>query len=141
MATRTTGKAAQTQKKTAAAMLRDRKIEAYREQIQQDQKVISALEIDRNALLSTDLIGITVSHFTFGSGTVVAQEPTNITVEFSFGNKKFIMPSAFIDGFLSTADPEINSKFEQYQSIGEQIKTVKEDICLANRSITILENK
>ena len=102
---------------------------------------VSTLEANRNALLSTDLIGVTVIHFTFGSGTVVAQESTNITVEFSFGNKRFIMPSAFIDGFLSTTDPEINSKFEQYQSIGEQIKTVKEDICLANRSISILESK
>ena len=141
MATKTTGKAAQTQKKTATAILRERKIEAYREKIRQDQETISVLEADRDALLNVDLVGTAVSHFTFGSGTIVAQEPTNITVEFSFGNKKFIMPSAFIDGFLSTSDPEINSKFEQYQSIGEQIKTVKDDICLTNRSITILESK
>ena len=141
MAIKTSGKTAQPQKKTAAAMLRDRKIEAYREKIRQDQESISMLETDRNALLNGNIVGVTVRHFTFGSGTVIAQEPTNITVQFSFGNKKFIMPSAFIDGFLSTSDPEINSRFEQYQSIGEQIKNVKEDICLANRSISILESK
>ena len=99
------------------------------------------LEADRNALLSTDLVGVAVNHFSFGSGTVVAQAPTNITVEFSFGNKKFIMPSAFIDGFLSTTDSKINSVFEQYQALSEQLKTLKESICLANRSISILENK
>ena len=141
MATKTTGKTAQTQKKTAAAVLRDRKIEAYREKIQQDQESISILEAERNALLSANLVGAAVNHFTFGSGTIVAQESNNITVEFSFGNKKFIMPSAFIDGFLSTTDTKINNIFEQYQSIGEQIKAIKEDICLANRSISILESK
>ena len=141
MATKTTGKAAQTQKKTAAAILRERKIEAYREKIRQDQESITDLEKDRYALLSTDLIGTAVSHFTFGSGTVIAQEPSNITVEFSFGNKKFVLPSAFIDGFLTTSDPKINYRFEQYQLIGEKIKALKEDICLANRSIAILESK
>ncbi len=141
MAAKTTGKAAQTQKKTATAMLRERKIEAYREEIRQNQEFISALEASRDALLSADFVGVAVSHFTFGSGMVIEQEPTSITVEFSFGNKKFIMPSAFIDGFLSTSDMEINSKFEQYQSIGEQIKAMKEKICLTNRSISILESK
>ena len=141
MATKTTGKATQTQKKTATAILRERKIEAYRENIHQDQESITALEKDRYALLTADLIGTAVSHFTFGSGTVIAQEPSNITVEFSFGNKKFILPSAFVDGFLSTSDTEINNRFEQYQLIGEQIKALKDDICLANRSIAILESK
>ena len=141
MATKTTGKAAQAQKKTAAAMLRDRKIGAYREKIQQDQELISTLESDRNALLNADLLGATVSHFTFGSGVVVAQKPTNITVEFSFGSKKFMMPSAFLDGFLSTDDAEVNGRLEQYQSMGEQIKTVKEEICFAKRSISVLESK
>ena len=141
MATKTTIKAAQDQKKTAAAMLRDRKIGTYREKIQQDQELISTLESNRNDQLNTDLLGATVRHFTFGSGVVVAQEPTNITVEFSFGIKKFMMPSAFTDGFLSTDDTEINDRLEQYQSIGEQIKAVKEEICLAKRSISVLESK
>ena len=141
MAAKTTGKTTQAQKKTAAAVLRDRKIEAYREKIQQDQESISTLEADRNALLSTNLVGAVVHHFTFGSGTVAAQDPASITVEFSFGNKKFIMPSAFIDSFLSTTDSKINSVFEQYQALSEQLKTLKESICLANRSISILENK
>ena len=70
MATKTSGKTAPTQKKTAAAVLRDRKIEAYRKKIQQDQESISTLEADRNALLSTNLVGAVVHHFTFGSGTV-----------------------------------------------------------------------
>ena len=141
MAAKTTGKAAQTQKKTATAILRERKIEAYREKIHQDQESIAALEANRHSLLNAELVGTTVNHFTFGSGTVIAQEPSNITVEFSFGNKKFIVPSAFVDGFLSTSDTEINNRFEQYQSIGEQIKTLKDDICLTNRSIAILESK
>ena len=141
MAAKTTGKAAQTQKKTATAILRERKIEAYREKIHQDQESIAALEANRHSLLNAELVGTTVNHFTFGSGTVIAQEPSNITVEFSFGNKKFIVPSAFVDGFLPTSDTEINNRFEQYQSIGEQIKTLKDDICLTNRSIAILESK
>ena len=141
MATKTTGKATQTQKKTATAILRERKIEVYREKINQYQESIAALEANRHSLLNAELVGTTVTHFTFGSGTVIAQEPSIITVEFSFGNKKFIVPSAFVDGFLSTSATEINNRFEQYQSIGEQIKTLKDDISLANRSIAILESK
>ncbi|MBR2894877.1 MAG: hypothetical protein IKC03_04360 [Oscillospiraceae bacterium] len=112
MASKTTGKIAQTQKKSAAAMLRDRKIEAFREKIHQDQEYISTLEADRNALLSANLVGITVSHFSFGSGAIIEQTPTTITVEFSFGKKKFVIPSAFVDRFLSTSNPAINDRFE-----------------------------
>ena len=87
------------------------------------------------------MIGLLVSHKTFGNGTVIDQAHSSITVKFGFGDKRFIMPSAFVDGFLETASAEINEKFNQYRKLGEQIMTAKEDLSAAARSIQILEKK
>ena len=87
------------------------------------------------------MIGVPVLHKTFGAGTVIEQEHTTITVKFQFGNKRFIMPSAFTDGFLKTADTEINRRLSQYQDMGKQIRLAKNNISAANRSMQVLEKK
>ena len=141
MATAQATKATQPKKKSPAEILKERKIASYQEQITHDEDIITAMEEGRDALAKTDLVGLTVTHKIFGSGAITEQNHSTITVKFVFGNKRFIMPSAFIDGFLTTEDEETNSKLSQYQDMGEQIKQAKNDISAASRSIQILEKK
>lgn len=141
MTTTQTPKAKQPKKKTAAEILKERKILAYQEQIAHDEQTITELEECRNALGRTNVVGLSVAHKTFGTGIIVEQLPLSVTVKFDFGDKRFIMPSAFVDGFLTTEDSEINNNFAQYQVLGEKIRLAREDINIAAKSIQLLEKR
>jgi len=141
MATTQATKATKPKKKSPAEVLKERKIASYQERIDHDKETISALEDGRNVAAKTDVVGVSVSHKTFGNGIITEQTTSSITVKFDFGNKRFIMPSAFIDGFLTTDNIEIIEKFNQYREMGEQIKQAKEDMSTAVRSIQILEKR
>ena len=141
MATTQTDKTIQSKKKSPAEILKERKIASYQERIDHDKETISALEDNRNAITSAAVVGLPVSHKTFGNGIITEQMNSSITVKFDFGNKRFIMPSVFVDGFLTTDNIELIEKFNQYREMGEQIKQAKEDMSAAARSIQILEKK
>lgn len=131
----------QPKKKSPAEILRERKIASYQEQIDSNKEAIAKMEGERNAIASTNVIGIQVSHKTFGKGIITNQTASSITVKFDFGDKRFIMPSAFVDGFLEAEGVEINEKFNQYRAFGQQIMAAKEDMNVAIRSIQLLEKK
>lgn len=141
MATTQTDKTIQPKKKSPAQILKERKIASYQERIVHDEEIVVAMEDGRNAVARTNVVGASVSHKTFGNGTITDQAHSSITVKFDFGDKRFIMPSAFIDGFLTTDNIEIIEKLNQYREMGEQIKQAKEDMSAAARSIQILEKK
>lgn len=141
MATTQTPKAKQPKNRTAAEIVKKQKLLALREQIIRDEQTITALEECRSALAKTDVVGLSVAHKTFGMGIIVEQLPLSITVKFDFGCKRFIMPSAFADGFLTTADPEIHDKFTQYHVLGKKIKLTRDHMSIAASSIQRLEKK
>ena len=141
MATKTSGKAVPQKKKAASQRLYEKKIEACRERIRQDEERIATVEHRRGALLDVGLVGLAVTHKVFGAGTVIGNESTAITVTFDFGDKRFLLPSVFIDGFLTTADERVNREIAQYRDLGEQIRAARDDISAARRSIRILKSK
>lgn len=141
MATTQTDKTNQPKKKSPAQILKERKVASYQERIVHDEEAIAAMENGRSAVARTDVVGVSVSHKTFGNGTITDQTNSSITVKFDFGNKRFIMPSAFVDGFLTTDNIEIIEKFNQYREMGKQIRQAKEDMSAAVRSIQMLEKK
>ena len=141
MANTQASQATQPRKKSPAETVKERKIASYQERIEHDKETILVLEDSREAVAKEDVIGLPVSHKTFGNGIITDQTSSSITVKFDFGIKRFIMPSAFVDGFLTTDNNEIIEKFNQYREMGEQIKQAKEDMSEAARSIHILEKK
>lgn len=141
MATKISEKSEKTQKKSAATVLREKKISTYQERLERDQEIVSTLEKECCELLNASVVGVAVSHNTFGEGTVTAQDASTVTVAFDFGNKRFVMPSAFADGFLTTNNAAVNERFARYQNICEQIRAAKESISITNRAITVLESK
>lgn len=61
-----------------------------------------ASEIDWNKILASVSVGTIVNHKTFGDGIVVWMDNAkkHIRVKFANGEKPFIFPNAFTDGFL-----------------------------------------
>ena len=141
MATKNSERSKKTQNKSAAAVLREKKISACQEKLRHGRETLSALEAECCELLSASVVDAAVSHEVFGGGTVTAQDASTVTVAFSFGNKRFVMPSAFTDGFLTTNDAAVSERFARYQELCERIMAVKEEISITNRTIALLESK
>ena len=60
-----------------------------------------------------------VTHPKFGTGTVIAQDESTVTVKFSkeAGSKKFLYPSAF-QSFLELRDPSVKEQMDhELQSV------------------------
>ena len=72
---------------------------------------------------------------------LIEQNNSTVTVKFGAESKRFIMPSAFIDGFLKTDNEELNNSISRYRDMCMQIKLAKDDISEVNRSIQSLEKK
>lgn len=134
-------KKSQPKTKTAAEKLRENRIEAFRMKISQDEETIAEMDSCRNELFNADIKGLAVAHKTFGTGTVIGQESSAITVSFGTQSKRFVMPSAFIDGFLRTEDELFNGIIEKYKVMCEKTLAAKREISEMNRSIEILEKK
>lgn len=140
MATKPT-KNAPVKKRTASQMLYEKKIEAYRETMHHYEQQCAAMEYERSALLKEGLVGLAVTHKTFGAGTIIEKERQMITVQFVSDNKRFILPAAFTEGFLSTADDTIHHEIARYRDLGEQIRMIRDQMSGVRRSIGVLEAK
>ena len=88
--------------KTSGSLVTDAygdKKEVKKTDFQVAQKVSSVIELD----LSSVKVGTTVHHKMFGEGTIVWMDKAekHIRVKFSVGEKNFVFPNAFLQGFLS----------------------------------------
>lgn len=65
----------------------------------------------------------------------------SITVRFDAGSKRFVMPTAFLDGFLKTDDTAMNERLSEYLSMQQKIREAQEDISASHHSISALETR
>lgn len=68
---------------------------------------IESVHSHLEALESMPLLGVMVEHRKYGQGKVISQEDDIITVRFDTGERKFALPCAFTDCFLTTPDPAV----------------------------------
>ncbi len=141
MLTRTKAKSASAKNPTASELLRAGKLESYRLLLTQAEEKCAALEKRQDELKNVNVIGLTVIHKAFGVGTVTEQNDAAISVAFSFGSKRFLMPSAFIQGFLKAEDTAMDNVVFQLNDLAKQIKAVRDSISAVNASIKVLESK
>ncbi len=68
-----------------------------------------------------DVLKETVRHRQFGSGTIIGQTASSITVEFckEYGIRKFCFPSAF-ESFLELCDPEVKQKMDTVLHVNQE---------------------
>ena len=131
-------KSGQLKSRSKTEQLREKKIQECRQRICEDRQTIEEIHSNRDRMCVTDVIGIPVRHKLFGTGTITGQNTTSITVRFDSGSKRFVMPSAFLDGFLKTEDAAMNERLSEYICMQQKIREAKDDISASNRTIFAL---
>ncbi len=102
MAARSTDTA---KKKTAAELLREKKINTCQAQIAQAEEQIRLMTAEKAALTGENIIGLPVTHKQFGSGQVSEQDAITVSVCFESGTRRFPVPQAFLNGFWRPGTP------------------------------------
>ena len=122
-------------------LLLEKKIQECQQRISESQQTIEVLRSQQDGMCASDIIDISVEHKLFGTGIITEQNATSITVSLTSGSKRFVMPSAFLDGFLKTEDASINEHLSEYLSMQQKIQEAKDAISASNRAIFALETK
>lgn len=63
------------------------------------------------------VISYGVNHIKYGKEIVSGQEDKHITVKFHSGEKKFTLPNAFTEQFLTLEDQDMENLFRRYKEI------------------------
>lgn len=85
-----------------------------------------------------DLTGMTVKNIRYGAGTVAEQSGKYLTVEFSAGTKKFVLPDAVAKGFLRIEDADTMGSFEKTGLLTERKEKYTREIEMLTTEITRL---
>lgn len=88
--------------------------------------------------LLPDLTGMTVKNIRYGAGTVAEQSGKYLTVEFSAGTKKFVLPDAVAKGFLKIEDADTMGSFEKIGLLTERKEKYTREIEMLTTEITRL---
>lgn len=74
-----------------------------------------------------DMIGLTVTHKSFGSGTISSQNGNIQIVSFPVGEKKFQFPTAYTAGFLKASD-EIMLELQKAEANVKEVERLKSEL-------------
>ena len=100
-------------------------LDALENRIQEIKGSLSRLVT--NPTQPVDMVGMTVVHKAFGSGTVKSQTGDIQVITFAAGDKKFQFPTAYIGGFLK-ADDEIIQKILDADAQAKEIKKLENEL-------------
>ena len=117
--------AEQKERRGTAELMRERRIAAHMGRIEKGKAVLAGLEEERRVLLLTDLTGIGVAHKLFGSGVIEDSDRGTVTVRFSQGSKRFVLPDAFLSGHLTGEDERIETLLREYRRLIEGIRETR----------------
>ena len=85
-----------------------------------------------------DIKGMSVKNIRYGAGTVAEQSGKYLTVEFSAGTKKFVLPDAVAKGFLKIEDADTLRSFEKIGFLTERKEKYTREIEMLTTEITRL---
>lgn len=128
-------------KMTVSEVLRQAKIDILRKNVVDAQSLLEQLEKQKQDLLCTDLSGAKVCHKVFGYGEILSRENMSVCAKFKAGEKRFVVPNAFTDGFLTTQDENLSSLLLQYNNVCDRIDQLQKDVSSNLVSIGLLEKK
>ena len=104
------------------------RIETLQNELQACEENLSALKAEKDALKSYEIIGMLVTHKSFGDGLAVRFDGAHITVEFDMGEKTFLLPQAFEKGFLKSEYPDFLESIYKKNEIDGEIEVVRSTI-------------
>ena len=117
---------------------REKRIQELAAQRDETNEQLEQIEqqIDENRI--PDLAGMTVKNIRYGAGTVAEQNGKYLTVEFSLGAKKFVLPEAVAKGFLKIEDADTMRSFEKIGSLTEMKEKYTREIEMLTTEISRL---
>lgn len=128
-----------TKKKTVSEVLREAKIQILKENVAFAKTNLLKLEEQKQSILSFNLSGVKVCHKVFGDGEILSRDNTSISALFKAGQKRFVVPNAFTDGFLTTTDKKLSDLLSQYTDLCAQIDKLNQEISSHLVTISLLE--
>ena len=107
---------------------RQMRIEALQNELQVCEEQLASLKAKKDTLKSYEIVGMLVTHKSFGEGLAVGTDRAHITVEFDVGEKTFLLPQAFEKGFLTSEYPDFLESINKNNEIDGEIKAVSKAI-------------
>ena len=115
--------------------IRIQELASQRDEAKEQIEQVDA-QLKENSL--PDLTGMTVKNIRYGAGTVAEQSGKYLTVEFSAGTKKFVLPDAVAKGFLKIEDADTMGSFEKIGLLTERKEKYTREIEMLTTEITRL---
>ena len=107
---------------------RQMRIEALQNELQVCEEQLASLKAEKDTLKSYEIVGMLVTHKSFGDGLAVGSDGAHITVEFDVGEKTFLLPQAFENGFLTSEYPDFLESINKNKEIDGKIENVNRAI-------------
>ena len=101
------------------------RIKAAEEKFRESTDALERLLTDRSTYDGFSAVGLKIHHKSFGDGTISAQQGNYITVTFSSGDKRFLLPASFASGFLKTDDEEVMNVLSAMSELDSEIERVR----------------
>ena len=89
---------------------------------------LAAVEALRSGFSFPDLQGVVVEHTQYGTGKVVDQKESVLTIDYSGVEKKQKLPFVVAGGFLSLNDPETETKLVQMDDLDKQKSALEKEM-------------
>ena len=111
------------------------RIEAAEKKLSETTNELEKLLADRSMYDGFSAVGLKIYQRSFGDGTISVQDGNYITVTFSVGDKRFLLPTSFTAGFLKTDDEEVMRVISEMSELDSKIEQVRSKIRELQRTL------
>ncbi len=108
--------------------IRQKRIEVLQAKLDELKSVQSSLDQALKNVKNYDIVGMIVNHNKWGEGMITELDGNYITVDFDGNEKKMVMPSAFVDGFLTSEYEDFTENEQKRIELSEQIQANTEEL-------------
>ena len=117
---------------------RQMRIEALQRELLACEEQLASLKSEKDTLKSYEIAGMLVTHKSYGDGLAVGSAEGRIIVEFDMGEKKFLLPKAFEEGFLVSEYPDFLESIKKNNEIEVKIDVMSRLIQEKKRQLAAL---
>ncbi len=107
---------------------RQRRIEMLQEELHRLKEQLMALNSEKATIPTYNIVGMIVTHKTFGEGIVVDYDGKYLTIEFSNKTSRFVMPGPFESGFLQSEYPGFLRDTKRLADVDKRINEIKKEV-------------
>lgn len=107
---------------------RQTRIETLQSELDSCKEQLRVLTEKRDGIKTYDMIGMLITHKSFGEGLATEYDGKHITIEFEVGEKTFQIPQAFDNGFLKSEYPDFLDNIKKKDEVEGNIEALNKEI-------------